>query len=144
MKPRTMERLDLLAADTERRLLDDVRRHQATLAQAEEQRRVLAAYRARLSESWRGGAAVSVAEARSAGHFVTASQAADVQIDQMETRARQQLAAALDALARVQVHRQSLEEALAKAAREAERDVETRQERARPWRAHPERGTVKE
>jgi flagellar biosynthesis chaperone FliJ len=93
MKPRTMERLDLLAADAERRLLDDISRHQAALGQVQAQRDVLAAYRARLAQSWKGGAAVTAGQARSAGHFVAASQAAETQIDQMEARARQQPAA---------------------------------------------------
>ena len=137
MKPRTMERLDLLAADAERRLLEDIRRHQAALAQVQEQRQVLAAYRGRLAQSWKGGAAVTAGQARSAGHFVAASQAAETQIDQIEARARQQLSAALDALAKTQAHRNSLDGALQKAARAEQRSVELKQERARPWRAPP-------
>jgi len=140
MKPRTMERLDLLAAYAERRLLDDISRHQAALAQVQAQRQVLAAYRSRLAQSWRGGAAVTAGQARSAGHFVAASQAAETQIDHAEARARHALAAALEALAATQARRQSLEDALQKAARATERGIETRREQAVPWRAPGPKG----
>jgi hypothetical protein len=134
MKPQTLARLDLLAADRERRILEDIRAQQATLAQVAQQRSVLAAYRARLSGTWRGGEAVRADQARSAGHFVTASQAADTQIDQMEARAHQLLASALATLATTKAHRRSLEVARAKAARMQEQIITRQQERALPVR----------
>jgi hypothetical protein len=134
MKPQTLARLDLLAADRERRILEDIRAQQATLAQVAQQRSVLASYRARLSESWQGGEQVRAGQARSAGHFVTASQAADTQIDQMEARAHQQLASALATLASTKAHRRSLEAARAKAARAQEQIITQQQERALPVR----------
>jgi flagellar biosynthesis chaperone FliJ len=143
MKARTLERLDLLAAEKERRILEDISRHQATLAQIAQQRSVLSAYRQRLSVSWRDGAPVTAGQARSAGHFVTASQAADTQIDQMEARARQQLAAAFEALASTQAHRHSLEDTQAKAARIEARSFDRQQELALPWRKQAERGGAK-
>jgi hypothetical protein len=137
MKPRTMERLDLLAAESERRLLDEIKRHNATLAQVAQQRGVLAAYRERLSDSWCGGQAVHAGQARRAGHFAAASRSADVQIDQMEAQARQQLEAALVKLAKTQAHRQGLSEASRKAMFQLEREAAQQRERAQPWRPHP-------
>lgn len=134
MKPRTLARLDLLAAERERRLLDEVRRHNASLAQIAQQRSVLAAYRERLAESWLGGAVVSAGQARRAGHFTAASRQAATQIEQMETQARQLLDAALQALAATQAHRHALHDAQRAAARQEERAAEQQQERAQPWR----------
>ena len=75
MKPRTLARLDLLAADAGGALLDEIRRHNAALATVAQQRGVLAAYRDRLPASWQSGAVVPAGQARRAGHFAAASQA---------------------------------------------------------------------
>ena len=133
MRPRTMERLDLMAAESERRLLDEIRRHNATLEQIAEQRRVLAAYRERLLETWRSGVAVSAGQVQRAGSFDTASRTAESQIDLAEKRTRQQLDAALQNLAKAQAHRGGLNEMQRKAALEIERDAERRLERTQPW-----------
>lgn len=130
-----MQRLDLIAAESERRLLDEISRHNATLAQIAQQRSVLASYRTRLSESWRNGGRVSAGAARAAGHFVTASQTADTQIDLMEHRALQMLAQAMENLAQAQARRHGLGEAQKRAAREEDRENDRRAERAQPWRA---------
>jgi len=133
MRPRTMERLDLMAAESERRLLDEIRRHNATLEQIAEQRGVLAAYRERLLETWRSGVVVSAGQAQRAGRFVTASRTAESQVDLAEKQTRQQLDAALQNLAKAQAHRRGLNEMQCKVALEIERDAERRLERTQPW-----------
>lgn len=138
MKLRTIERLDLIAAEGERRLLDEITRHNATLAQVAQQRSVLASYRARLTESWRGGGVVAVGQARAAGHFISASHNADQQIDLMEAHARQLLALALDNLARAQAQRHELGEAQRRVLLEDARAAERIEERRQPWRAPPD------
>jgi len=143
MKTRTMARLDLIAAETERRLLDEIRRHNATLVQIAQQRGVLAGYRGRLSESWMSGDVVTAGQARRAGHFVGASRTAETQIDLMEAQARQQLDAALQNLAKTQAHRRGLNEAQRKAALQDERAAMQQQERALPWRPRPDSNGLK-
>jgi flagellar biosynthesis chaperone FliJ len=133
MTPRTMDRLDLMAAASETRLLDEIRRLNASLDQLAHQRGVLAAYRDRLAQSWRSGGVVEAGAARRAGHFSAASRSAEVQLDQAEAQARQDLDKALQNLAQVQQRRRGLEDAQRKAAVQAERTAELRLERARPW-----------
>jgi len=143
VKPRTLARLDLIAAERERRLLDEVKRHNATLEQIAQQRGILSAYRERLSSSWRDGAPVRAGQAQSAGHFVAASRSADSQIDAMEADARRQLAAALQNLANTQAHRSGLDEAQDKAALALERATAEREALAQPWRPQPGSGVRK-
>jgi len=143
MKTRTMARLDLIAAETERRLLDEIRRHNATLVQIAQQRGVLAGYRERLSESWLSGDVVTAGQARRAGHFVAASRTADAQINLMEAQTREQLEVALQNLAKTQAHRRGLNEAQRKAALQEERAATQQQERALPWRPRPHSNGLK-
>jgi len=136
MKTRTLERLDLIAARTETELLETIRRHNETLRQIDYQRGVLAAYRARLAETWRNGGVVRASEARRATQFVSASETAETQVDTAERQAKAALEQALERLAQTQERRRNLDEAQRKAAAAAERAAETRLERAQPWRPH--------
>ncbi len=130
MKIRTVQRLDLIAAMREERVQEEIKRHNESLAQIAHQRGVLAGYRERLGESWRGGGVVTAGQAQRAGHFIRASQAAEVQITQTEAMARRQLDAALQNLARTQAHREGLDQVHRKAEIAMERLATLRQEQA--------------
>ncbi len=134
MKTQTLARLDMLAAEQETKLLEAIRRHNATIAQTAHQRGVLESYRDRLAASWQTGAIVPAAQARRAGQFVTASHGAQAQIDQAAGLAAEQLEAAITNLAKLQAHRRTLAKAQREAARQAENAAEQRQERDMPWR----------
>ncbi|HEY1858032.1 hypothetical protein [Acidocella sp.] len=135
MKKRTIERLDLIAAIRHQKVLDEVRRHNATLDGAVQQRQVLAAYRTRLRESWQNGETVTAAAAQRAGHFVRASDTAEAQIVRTEQSARHMLEAALRRLADSQAYREGLDEAARKATLTEERLASLRAEQAVPGRA---------
>jgi hypothetical protein len=134
MKTRTIERLDMLAAETETQLLDQIRQHNETLRQIAYQRGVLGAYRDRLTETWRHGGIVQAGEARRANQFVNASATAETHVDAMERQARLALDQAMFRLAQIQERRRGLDDAQRKAVRLAERTAEQRAERAQPWR----------
>jgi flagellar biosynthesis chaperone FliJ len=134
MKTRTMERLDMLAAETETHLLEAIRQHNATLRQIDYQRGVLAAYRQRLAETWRHGGVVRAGEVLRANRFVSASETAETQVDGLERQTRAQLEQAMQKLAQIQERRRGLDEAQRKAALIEERAAETRRERLQPWR----------
>jgi flagellar biosynthesis chaperone FliJ len=134
MKPSTLARLDMLAAEQETQLLDAIRRHNATLQQTVFQHGMLASYRDRLAGSWQSGAVVQAVQARRAGQFATASHGADAQIGQTAQRASEQLEAAITSLGHIQARRRALAEALRKLSLQAERAAEQRTERDIPWR----------
>jgi flagellar biosynthesis chaperone FliJ len=134
MKTRTLERLDLIAAEAETKLLEEITRHNHVIGQIEYQRGVLAAYKARLAETWRHGGVVFAGQARQADRFVTASEDASRKIDAEEPRARKMLDAALQNLAAVQQRRRGLQEARRRALAAQDRDLERGLERALPWR----------
>ncbi len=131
MTPKLMARLDLLAETGEIRLLDEIRRQTATLAQVAEQQAVLANYRDRLTQSWRTGQVIDAASAKRAGHFSSASQTAEAQIEQLAVQTRKQLEISLQNLAASKAHRQNLATAQAKAALQNERMAESRAEQPR-------------
>jgi len=133
MKPRTLSRLDMLAAEQERQWLDAIRRASATLKQTEQQRGVLAAYRGRLAASWQDGAVLPAAQARRAAQFITASHGAEAQIDQTAAQAEKQLEASITGLAQIRARRHTLSGMQRKAATQAEREAERRQERDIPF-----------
>ncbi|GLR67509.1 hypothetical protein GCM10010909_21900 [Acidocella aquatica] len=139
MKPRTLTRLDMLAAEQETQALEAVRRHSATLHQAGEQRGILAAYRARLAQTWQDGAVIPAAQAQRAGQFSAASHGAEGQIIHAASLAAAQLETAITQLGQVKVRRRALAEALRKAAQAAARETEQRAERDRPHRPAPAR-----
>jgi hypothetical protein len=87
MKTRTLERLDLIAAEAETKLLEEIGRHNAAIGQIEYQRNVLVAYKARLTETWQNGGVVFAGQARQAETFVSASRDAARKIDAEEPRA---------------------------------------------------------
>jgi len=134
MKTRTLERLDLIAAEAEIKLLEEINRLNATLSQIDYQKRVLADYRARLTETWRHGGVVAAGQARRAEIFVSASQDAAQKIDAEEPRARKMLEEALQNLASIQNRRRGLQEARRRASLIEERDAERNIERDLPWR----------
>jgi flagellar biosynthesis chaperone FliJ len=134
MKPRILDRLDLMAAEAEQKLLDEIVRHKTTLDQIDYQRRVLADYRARLTETWRGGGVVYAGQARRAETFAVASDDAAHRIDAEEPRARKMLEDALQNLAAVQQKRRGLQEARRKAIVVEEREAERLLEREFNWR----------
>jgi hypothetical protein len=129
VKPATIHRLSLLALAAQTQALAQVQRHNAALGQIAQQRRVLTAYRDRLTESWRDGAEVSAGEAVRAGQFAAASEAADQQIALAEQKTRQALAAQqIELAAQLQKSRRLTEftqTARLKTERQAERRLET-------------------
>ena len=134
MKPRTLARLDLLAADREALQVEALRRAQEKLRQSEAHRCLLAEYRDRLSASWQGGAVVTAGQARRAGQFVQASFGAEAQVEAAARQAGQQQAAATEGLAQLQARRRALREAITQHRRAADREAEQAVERAQPWR----------
>jgi flagellar biosynthesis chaperone FliJ len=131
MNPKLMARLDLLAETGEARLLDEIKRQTATLAQVAEQQAVLVNYRDRLTQSWRDGKVIDAASAKRAGHFCAASQTAQLQIEQLAEHTKKQLEVSLQNLAANKAHRQSLATAQQKAALQSERLAESRAEQPR-------------
>jgi hypothetical protein len=91
MKDQTLARLQLLAELRRVKILDEMAGQTRTLREASGQKQLLAAYRDKLSESWRGGTTVEAGQARRAMDFITASQVADKQITLVEQRAEQAL-----------------------------------------------------
>jgi flagellar biosynthesis chaperone FliJ len=136
MKLRTIARLDLIAATRHQKVLDEIERHNATLASVTQQRQVLENYRTRLRESWQNGATVMAAEAQRAGHFVRASDTAEAQILRTEQNARRMLDAALQKLADSQAHRDGLDEAARKVTLTQDRLATLRAEQALPVRSN--------
>lgn len=139
MKPRTLAKLDMLAAEQETQQLDAIRRASAMLKQTEHQRGVLEAYRQRLAGSWQDGAVLEAAQARRAGQFVIASHSAQAQIDAAAERAQQQLEAAIANLSQTRLRRRTLADMLRRGQVLAEREAERRLERETQWRPGPAR-----
>jgi hypothetical protein len=134
MKPDLLAKLDILAASQEAKILDSIRKNNGTIKQAEEQRGILSAYRARISDSWQNGSVVSAAQARRCGYFANASLTAEDQINQSARRAAESLGADIAALASVQAQRKSLQSAQTKVEMDIERGLERRLERELPPR----------
>jgi hypothetical protein len=129
MKAATLHRLSLLALAAQTQALAQVQRHNAALRQVSQQRQVLAAYRNRLTESWRDGGIVNAAEASRATQFAAASEAADQQIALQAQKTRQALAAQqIELAAQLQKSRRLTEftqTARLQTERQAERRLET-------------------
>jgi len=134
MKPRTIARLDMLAAEREAQLQDAVRRHANVLAQNQQQRQMLITYRERLAASWQDGAPIAASQARRASQFATGAQNAAVQIEAAEATAAAQLQDSTEALVKLKSHRRKLAAQLREAARIAETETEQKAERDRPRR----------
>lgn len=130
MKSKTIERLDLLTATRELRLLEEIGRQNELLEQAARQRELLSGYRAKLAGSWRGGGVVEAAGAQRATAFIAASDSAESHIARMEAQAAEALKAAQTGFAHAQEHRASLAEARRSLSLLEERRAEQRQERA--------------
>jgi len=141
MKPRTIARLDMLAAAREAQLQDSVRRHAASMAQSQQQRQMLITYRDRLAASWQDGAPIAAAEASRASQFAAGARNAAAQIETTETNTQAQLNDATEELVKVKSHRRKLAGQLRDAARAAATQAEQKAERDRPhkivggWRA---------
>jgi hypothetical protein len=130
MRERMIERLDLLAEIGEAKWLQEIVRHMKTLDQVSNQRRLLAAYREKLRESWRSGSVLEAGAAKRAADFVGASAKAEQQIEQMERQASQQLDIARQGFAQAQEKRRGLESAKQAAVLATERTTTQRLERA--------------
>ncbi|HQT46410.1 MAG: hypothetical protein B7X08_01335 [Acidocella sp. 20-63-7] len=139
MKPRTLAKLDMLAAEQETQQLDAIRRASATLKQTEHQRGVLEAYRVRLAGSWQDGAVLEAGQARRAGQFIAASHSAQAQIDAAAERAQQHLEIAVANLSQTRLRRRTLADMLRRGEVLAEREAEQRLERETQWRPDPAR-----
>ncbi len=141
MKRRLIDRLDLMAEIGEAKWLQEIARHSRALEQVAKQRRLLAAYREKLWGSWRNGGVVDAAAAKRAADFIAASDTAELQIEQMERQATQQLDLARQGFAQTQERRRSLDEKRRDAAALAERTTAQRLERAQvlapPRQARP-------
>lgn len=134
MKPETLARLDLLAAQRETKLLETIRRQNAALEQAAYQRGMLLSYRDRLAASWQSGVVVSAAQACRAGQFAAGALGAESQIVETEARAKEQLESAIADLARLKAHRRKLAERLRVARRRAQAAAELKAAQDLPWR----------
>ncbi len=134
MKPDLLAKLDILAAAQEAKILEAIRKGNGAVKQAEQQRGILSAYRARLAESWQNGAVVTAGQARRCGYYASASLKAEEQISQTEAKAAETLEANLAALNLVQAKRKNLKTAITKVEIESERVLERRQEREMPPR----------
>ena len=132
MKPRTLARLALLAAEREAQLGQAVAQQRAALLQNAAQREMLDAYRARLAAGWQNGAVVPAAQARRAGQFTSASQTAAAQMEVAAELATQQLEHNINSLGQLQAYRRALSRAQAKAAQAQARDAERTAERDLP------------
>ena len=127
-----IERLDLLAEIGEAKWLQEIGRQGKTLDQAARQRRLLAAYREKLRESWRSGSVLEAGAAKRAADFVGASAKAEQQIEQAERHASQQLELARQGYAQAKERRQGLEAAKQEIAVTEARTTAQRLERAQP------------
>jgi len=134
MRPSTLARLERLAQERERALLDAVRRQQAMLRQSEQQTDTLAAYRDRLAASWQSGVALPAGQARRAGAFAAASLTAQAQVSEAARQAELALASALENLGTAQARRHVLTQAIAAAGRAELRAREDAAERDVTWR----------
>jgi flagellar biosynthesis chaperone FliJ len=132
MKPRTIARLDMLAAAREAQLQESVRRHAASMAQSQQQRQMLTTYRDRLAASWQDGAPIAAAEARRASQFAAGAQNAAAHIETTESKTAAQLNDATEELVKVKSHRRKLAGQLRDAARAAATEAEQKAERDRP------------
>ena len=134
MKPRTLARLALLAAGREAQLGEALRRHQAAMQQSAAQQALLEAYRARLAAGWQNGAVVAAAQARRAGQFSHASQAAGGQIQQAAQQAAQQFDATAARLGELMLQRRALAAIITEAAQAQTRAAERAAQRNTQWR----------
>ena len=134
MKPRTLARLELMAAAATAKIREEILRHNTVLGQIEYQKRVLADYRGRLQESWRHGGVVAAGHAMRAEVFVAASDEAGGKIGVEAARTQVMLDEAMQALARNQQKRRGLTEARRKAQVVEEREIERRLELMTSWR----------
>lgn len=132
MKPRTIARLDMLAAEREAGLREAVRRHSAALVQSRQQRQMLSAYRGRLTASWQEGETLPAAQARRASQFAAGAQTAAAQIESAELLILAQLHEATAELARLKAYRRQLADTLRASARAAAEAAEQKAERDRP------------
>jgi flagellar biosynthesis chaperone FliJ len=132
MKPGTVQKLTLLAVAEQTQMLAQMQRQHAVLAQITQQRGVLAAYRARLAQSWRDGAVVAAPEAIRAGQFAAASEDASRQIAAQETKTRQTLDAQEQKLAELMQRRKRLAGLMNDASLAADRQTERGLDRLQP------------
>jgi len=138
VKPRTLARLELMAAAAAVKMREEIARHNTVLGQIEYQKRVLADYRGRLKATWRDGGVVAAGQAMRAELFVSASDEAGGRIEAEAQRTRLMLEEAVQALARNEQKRRGLSEALRRAAAAAARESERREAAAVSWRKKEE------
>ncbi len=134
MKPKTLERLDLIAAVEEAKVEAEIQRHMLTLANISSQRGMLANYRDRLADTWKNGEVVPVGQAMRASRFSNVSHAAKSQIDAQETQTMQALSAAVSRLTEIRRRRESLSNGKRRTDLQAARLAEQKLERLQPWR----------
>lgn len=134
MKPKTLERLDLIASMEEVRIEGEIQRHIMTLENITSQRGMLASYRDRLAETWKNGEVVPVGQAMRASRFSSVSHAAKSQIDVAEAQTMQALSAAISRLTEIRRRRESLNQGRRRTNLQAAREAEQKQERLQTWR----------
>jgi flagellar biosynthesis chaperone FliJ len=134
MKPRTLERLDLIASLEEAKIEAEIQRHIMTLNNITSQRGLLTNYRDRLADTWKTGDVVPVGQAMRASRFSNVSHAARSQIDVAEAQTMQALTAAIGRLTEIRKRRESLGHGKRRADLQAMRLAEQKQERLQPWR----------
>ena len=130
MKTPIITKLSLLAEIQRLKVIDDISRQNQVLNQTSRQRQLLAEYRDKLQQSWRGGEVIEAAAARRAVDFVSASMTADTQIDQMEHQAVQAIEMARITVVRLKDRQHRLDEVQRSNSLAEERLADLRRERA--------------
>ncbi len=128
MKPRTIARLDLLAAAKEAQIRNDMSQLMAKLEDLARQREMLRRYHDQSGQSWRKGSVTLASNAQRAGIFGKVSQLADAQINAQENHSKTQLAQCLQNLSAAQGYRRGLDQAIRRALQADDRDNERKQD----------------
>ncbi|GAB0114420.1 hypothetical protein [Acidisoma sp. C75] len=129
MKSKTLDRLDLIRASQEMRLLEQLAHQNNQLQQLAHQREVLAAYQEKLAEGWRAGSTSDAATLRRAASFSAASRQAGEQISQMQADIAERVLGMQENLAQSKAYERKLAEARDAALRLEERRQQARRER---------------
>ncbi len=108
MTPRTLERLDLLAAQKEAALAEALSRHSRAVQHFQAQREMLASYYARLDAGWRQAGGITAGDAARAARFGAQALAAMTQLDASLAAEQARLMESASSLARLRTHRRAL------------------------------------
>ncbi len=130
MKSKTLDRLDLIRASQEMRLLEEITRQNNRLLEVAEQQQILSNYRGKLAESWQGGTITDAGNLRRSSAFFVASGEASDQIARIEQVTLEALEEAQASLALSQSYRKTIAEVRHGLTQVEERRATTRAELA--------------